>query len=197
MFELLRAMLIAYPLAVLSLAMVVEGPVATVAAGALVGAGVLGWWPVWVVAVAADVLADSCLYALGRSGTRPRIAALLTQLGLGSARRDELSERVTAHLPAVVVGAKIVDVGAVPAFLAAGLSGVSFGRFLSWVTAATVVRAGVLVGLGALLGTALTDELVHRPWIVFLAGATVLAVVAAARVVVGRLAARRSASCAS
>lgn len=65
-----------------------EGPVVTVTAAALAGAGVLPWWSVWLAAASAHVLADTLLYAPGRHGDRGRPRRLLARLGLTDERRD-------------------------------------------------------------------------------------------------------------
>lgn len=132
--------------------MLLEGPVTTVAAGSLVATGVLALVPVWALAVCADVVGDSLLFLLGRCGRHRRVSPLLIRLGLSGARADRLQDRVGRHLPRVVVGAKLVDLGAVPAFLAAGLAGVRYRRFLGWIALTSAVRAAVLVALGLLAG---------------------------------------------
>ncbi len=149
---------------------VVEGPVVTVAAAALAGVGVLPWWGVWVAAASADVLTDTLLHTLGRHGDRGRPRRLLAWLGLTDQRRDTLTVQVHAHLPRVVIAAKLVDLAAVPAFLAVGLAGVRLPRFLAWVVPATVVRSGVLVGIGFLAGDRFSDHLTARPWLLAVGG---------------------------
>lgn len=133
----------------------VEGPAATVGAGSLVGAGVARFWPVWVIVVLADVLGDSLLYLAGRWSRRPWVAALLARAGLTSRRVAGFSR----SLPRLVLTAKLIDVLAVPAFLAAGIARIPYRRFAAWVTAGAAVRAAVLIGAGALLGTRLTGLL--------------------------------------
>jgi membrane-associated protein len=169
-----------------------EGPVVTVAAAALAGAGLLPWWGVWLAAASADVLADSLLYALGRHGDRPRPRRMLARLGLSDERRDTLTARVHAHLPRVVIAAKLVDLGAVPAFLAAGLAGVGLHRFLAWVVPATAVRSGVLVGIGFLAGERFSEDLTARPWLLAVGGLAIGVLLLVGRAVVTRLSHRRS-----
>lgn len=159
-----------WTLALLGLGVLLEGPVVTVLAGSLAGAGLLDWWAVWLVVVAADVLADTLFFVLGRAGRSPRAAPLLTRLGLTESRWEILRDKVENNLPRVVLGAKLVDIGAIPAFLAAGLAGVRHERFLAWVVPATAVRATVLVGIGALVGGRFAAELADRPWILVAAG---------------------------
>jgi membrane protein DedA with SNARE-associated domain len=148
-----------HPYALLGPLVLAEGPAATVLAGSLVGAGLALFWPILLIVVIADVAADSALYVLGRFGTRPRMARLLRRLGLTEARRGRLVSAVTGNLPRVVAGAKAVDIAAVPAFLAAGLARVPYGRFVSWIAAASAVRALILLSLGVLFGREAADLL--------------------------------------
>lgn len=170
-------------LLVIGLGAFLEGPVVTVAAAALAGAGQLPWWGVWLAAVVADVVGDTLLYALGRHGDRPAVARVLARFGLTDARRETLTREVRTHLPRIVVGAKLVDVGAIPAYLAAGLADVGYRRFLSWIVPTTAVRAAVLVGVGYAAGDRLAADLQSRPWLLLVAGVAV-----GVALVVGRLA---------
>jgi len=170
-------------LLVIGLGAFLEGPIVTVAAAALAGAGQLPWWGVWLAAVVADVVGDTLLYALGRHGDRPAVARVLVRLGLSDARREALTREVHTHLPRIVVGAKLVDIGAIPAYLAAGLANVGYQRFLSWIIPATAVRAAVLVGIGYAAGDRLAADLESRPWLLVVAGIAV-----GVALVVGRLA---------
>lgn len=164
-----------------------EGPIVTVAAAALAGAGQLPWWGVWLAALVADVVGDTLLYALGRHGDRPAVARVLARLGLTDARRETLTREVHAHLPRIVIGAKLVDIGAVPAYLAAGLANVGYRRFLAWIIPATAVRAAVLVGIGYAAGDRLANDLQSRPWLLLVGGIAV-----GVALVVGRLAVVRA-----
>lgn len=166
-----------------------EGPIVTVSAAALAGAGRLPWWGVWLAAVAADVLGDAILYWLGRHGDRPRIAGVLARLGLTEQRRAALTSEVQSHLGRLVIGAKLVDIGAVPAYLAAGLARVGFRRFLTWIVPATAVRAAVLVGIGYLAGDRLADDLAGRPWLLLVGGIAVGVALVLGRLVITRIAA--------
>jgi membrane protein DedA with SNARE-associated domain len=181
------------PLLVLGPAMLVEGPIATLMAGAMVGVGLLGWWPAWAAAVAADLIADSLLYLIGRGGTRSGGARLLRRLGLTDDRRDTLRDKVVVNLPRVVLGAKLVDVGAVPAFLAAGLAGVGYRRFLAWNAPATAVRSAVLLGLGAAAGNQLAVTVRTDPWLIALVGLALGLTLLAIHAAITRIAARRGA----
>ncbi|WP_033345876.1 DedA family protein [Catenuloplanes japonicus] len=145
----------------------VEGPAATVSAGAMVGAGLARFWPVWAIVVLAEVAGDSLLYLAGRASARPGAASLLARSGRVGASATRALRRLPgvralpgpAALPRLVVTAKLLDVLAVPAFVAAGVAQLPFRRFAAWVTAGAAVRAAVLLGLGALFGSSLTGLL--------------------------------------
>lgn len=175
----------------MAVGVLVEGPVVTVVAGSLAGAGLLAWQAVWLTAVLADVASDSVLYALGRAGEQPRVRPLLARLGLTDERRDLLREKIDGNLGGVVVAAKFVDVGAVPAFLAIGLSGVPYRRLLRWVVPTAVVRVALLLGLGWLAGAHVADALATRRWLVVVAGVAVAVVLLGTRALWVRLAARK------
>ncbi|MEW1956280.1 hypothetical protein [Kineococcus sp. NPDC059986] len=187
------------PYAALLPALLAEGPVATVAGGALVGAGHAAFVAVWLLAFGTDLVLDSGLFLLGRltrrAGRVGRLgrgaAALAGRLGLTADRREALAARATDHLPALVAGAKLVDVGAVPAFLAAGWSGVPYRRFAGWVAACTALRVSVLLGLGLLAGDrlaatgpGLVADVLATPWLTVLVGVAVGVLVLAGRTVV-------------
>lgn len=176
-------------LVVLVPAMLLEGPVATLIAGSVVGAGLLWWWLAWLAAIAADLVGDSVLYALGRTGRGARVPRLARRLGLTDARWATLREKVDAELPRVVIGSKLVDVGAVPAFLATGMAGVGYRRFMTWNVPATAVRAGLLVGLGALVGRGLADTVVAHPWLAIVGGLALGLTLLGVRALITRIAA--------
>lgn len=157
--QMLWTAVIDHPYLLLGPLVLAEGPAATVLAGSLVGAGLAVFWPILLIVVVADVTADSLLYLLGRFGNRPRVARLLARLGLTDERRVRLTTAVRDNLPRVVMGAKAVDLAAVPSFLAAGLAGIPYRRFVGWVAVASTARAALLIGAGVLFGRGAADLL--------------------------------------
>lgn len=96
---------------------------------------------------------------VGRCGNRPLVARVLRRLGLTEDRRRRLIGSVTRNLPRMVIGAKAVDIAAVPTFLAAGLAGIPYRRFVGWVASASAARAVLLLGVGVLFGREAADLL--------------------------------------
>lgn len=182
------------PLVALGLAVLLEGPIATVVAGSLVGAGHLSWWTVLLTVVVADLLADSVFYLLGRRGFGPRTRRLLSRIGVTESQWAALRETVSTQLPRVVIGAKLVDIGAIPAFLATGMARVPYRRVLAWNAPATAMRAAALTSLGALVGGRLADDVLANPWLAAGCGIALGLVLLAIQAVVTRITARRGAS---
>ena len=93
----------------------------------------------------------------------------------------------------MIVGAKLVDVGAVPAFLATGMASVPYRRVLAWNAPATAVRAGVLVLLGVLAGRQIAAALLAEPWLAAAAGLALALSLTTIRALVVRVVSRRGA----
>lgn len=150
MLALLRSFLTAHPYLALAPMVLVEGPLATILAGALVATGALVWPAALALAVSADLAADCGYYALGRKGQRPWARAHLRRPGLDDARQQRLSAALATGLPQALIGAEVADLGAVPTMLAAGFCGVALHRFLTWNGAITVVKSSALLTVGVL-----------------------------------------------
>lgn len=143
----------------LTLAVAVEGPLATLAAGGVVStsgapaAAVLGLAAVVLAAVVvADVAADSAYFSVGRALGSPRGRRLVRRLPVSDARLGSGARSVAAHFPLAMAGIKIADAAAVPVLVAAGRAGIPYRRFLAWDLVVTLPRAAVLLTVGALAG---------------------------------------------
>lgn len=136
-----------------------EGPLSTVLAGVLAGAGAMTFALAAVLAVAAELTADTAIFTAGRWGLGGRAEAVLTRSGLTAARRAGLAVAVDGNLPGLLLGAKVADVAAIPVILAAGASGTSYPRFLMWSLALSIPKALLLLTVGAAFGTQAADLL--------------------------------------
>lgn len=141
-----------HPYLVLFPLIVIEGPLATVVAGSLVAAGTMTFPLAGALAIAAEISADTAFFTAGRLARHQRVARHLPRLGLTEARRAPLEASLARNLPGVLAGAKIADAAAIPVILAAGASGVGYGRFLAWNLALSVPKSLLLLALGAVFG---------------------------------------------
>ena len=152
----LWAHVLAYPYLVMFSLMVLEGPLAMVTSGMLVATGVMSFLVVLLLAVVADVGADSAYFFAGRFARRStsdgRVTRLLARGGATAERRARLEASVQRSLVRVMLGAKIFDSAAIPVILTAGGAGVRYLRFLRWNLALTIPKAALLLLVGALIG---------------------------------------------
>jgi membrane protein DedA with SNARE-associated domain len=148
----LVSLLSTHPYLLLFPLILVEGPLATVCAGFLISVGVMSWPLAYLLAVTADLTGDSLYYVMGRSGRHPRVHRHLARLGLTGRRLARLEGALRNDLPRTLMGAKIADIAAIPALVAAGLAKVHYGRFLAWASVATLPKTAFLMILGFVFG---------------------------------------------
>jgi membrane protein DedA with SNARE-associated domain len=175
--DILTSLLSAHPYLLLFPLVVVEGPLATVCAGFLVSLGLMSWPFAYPLAVTADLTGDTFYYLLGRSGRRPRVRHHLARSGLTARRLARLEGAFRKkNLAKTLVGAKIADVAAIPALVAAGLAKVGYGRFLAWDSVATLPKTAVLMALGFIFGAQIDPYLDSGSAALLIMGAGILAV---------------------
>lgn len=150
--ETVLSLLETYPYLLLFPLVLLEGPLTTVAAGLFVATGVMEWPSAYAIAVTADLAGDSLYYALGRGARRPGIGRLLARLGLTPERLATMEASFSGKAGGAILGAKVLDAAAVPVFVAAGLTKVSYLRFFGWTAAATVPKAAFLMAMGFFAG---------------------------------------------
>lgn len=147
---------LAHPYLVMFSLMVVEGPVAMVTSGMLVATGAMSFAIAVLLAVAADVGADTAYFFAGRLARRStangRVTRLLARMGATAERRSRLEASVRHSLAKILLGAKVFDSAAIPVIATAGGAGVPYLRFLRWNLAITVPKATLLLLVGALVG---------------------------------------------
>lgn len=136
-----------------------EGPLTTMLAGALVTAGAMTFPLAGALAVAAELTADTAFFTVGRLSRGPQVHAVLTRFGLTAARRAVLEVAVARNLPGVLLGAKVADAAAIPMIIAAGASGVGYARFMAWSGVLSIPKAVLLLTVGAVFGTQATSLL--------------------------------------
>ncbi len=150
--EAIIPLLEAHPYLLLFPLAMVEGPMATVCAGALVSAGLARWAPALSLVVAADLAGDTLYYLIGRSGRRPWAGRLLSRLGLREERLARLEVAFHKNGAKALVGAKVADFAAIPTLTAAGFARMDYGRFLGCNLALTIPKSAALLAIGFFFG---------------------------------------------
>ncbi len=168
----LWAYVLAYPyLAMFSLT-VVEGPLAMVTSGMLVASGVMTFLAAVLLAVAADVGADSAYFLAGRLARRSTSTAASPGCSPGSARppsgaRDS-RHRCSAAWPGSCSAPRSSTARRSRDRPAGGV-GVRYPTFLRWNLVFTVPKATLLLLVGALIGDRIRPYLTPANGILFAA----------------------------
>ena len=164
-----------HPYLVMFTLMVVEGPLAMVTSGMLVATGVMTFVLAALLAVAADVGADTVYFFAGRLARRStangRMTRLLARVGATAERRAQLEASVRGRLARIMLGAKVFDSAAIPVIVTAGGAGVPYPRFLRWNLLITVPKATLLLLVGALVGDRVRPYLTPANSLLLLAAA--------------------------
>ncbi|WP_413730323.1 DedA family protein [Sodalis sp. RH22] len=143
-----------YGYAALFIAVLVEGPMATVFGAILASQGLLHISGVYAVSVAGDLTGDVILYGLGRSG---RITTLLLRRRFdlqGGRQLEPLMARFRRHPGRVLVTAKLTHAAGFVVLLSAGAAKIPLGLFLGFNLLATLPKSGLLLLLGWFAGAA-------------------------------------------
>lgn len=174
--ETIVALASAHGLAIVAPLAVIEGPIVTVIAAWLASRDILDIWAVATVVVAADMVGDLALYALGRWGLHRLPKPWRDRLGLNRARLLGLAKHFRAQGNRTLVIGKLTHTAGAAVLVAAGLGKVRLWRFF-WVNLfATIPKSLFFVGLGYSIGSAYAriDNWITRASLV-LAGVLIVA----------------------
>jgi membrane protein DedA with SNARE-associated domain len=138
----------------------VNEDLACIAAGLLLAAGKIEWWPALAGCFLGIVLGDFGVWLLGRAaGTRAMRWNWVRKV-LTPERLAKLSEQLCEHGGRTAFVARGLPGTRVPLFLAAGILGYCPARFLSWALLAAVLWTPALIFAVVLAG----DSILERGW---------------------------------
>lgn len=169
----------------LAILVAVEGPVVTVLAATMAGAGVLNPWLVIGSATLGNMTADSIWYSLGRLGHFNRLAQHFPWLNRFQPQIAQLEEDVQANgLKFLLLAKLVIWPATIPTLIAAGMAGVAWPKLLFVIISAEVLWTGSLVLFGNLLGSNLPQ---FQAWMQWIAIGGMVAMVLALPLLLGRL----------
>lgn len=144
--------LIQYKYAVIFPIATLEGPIITLVSGFLISLGILSFIPTLVVVFAGDMISDSFYYSLGKRGRT--FVERIKFLHISPARLEKVEKHFEKYPGKTLVISK-ASYGIGSLFLiAAGISKMSYQKFLEYITPLNAVRSTVLLLIGYYLGTA-------------------------------------------
>lgn len=134
-----------------------EGTIAMLTSGAMLALGLVSFWPLFIVLLAADISSDMCWYALGRFGTRALAEHWGRLLGVTAAHLARLDDLFSRYDGRILFLSKLtMGFGlAIATLIAAGMARVPFHRFIAANTAGAVVWVFLLIAAGFYWGNIL------------------------------------------
>ncbi len=135
---------------------ILEGPIVTVLAGYAARLGIFQVPVAFAIVVLGDLVGDSVLYMLGRSGLRRIPVRWLARLGLDPDREATLSSHFAEKGGRTLILGKITHSAGAPILVAAGLARMPFLPFLWYNLLGTLPKSAVFLALGYMLGEAAT-----------------------------------------
>lgn len=154
--ETLSSLLGHYGYVVLFPLAIVEGPIVTIIAGALVSLGYMAFAPAYIVIILGDTVGDVIHYAIGRYGGAPLVRKWGPFLGVKPAHLDSLEESFKKHEAKSYLLGKLAHGVGGAVLVIAGLVRASFARFLGWNVLGTAVKSFALLLLGYYFAHALS-----------------------------------------
>jgi membrane protein DedA with SNARE-associated domain len=144
--------LIQYKYAVIFPIATLEGPIITLVSGFLISLGILSFIPTLIVVLAGDTISDSFYYAIGKRGRA--FVERLKFLHISPARMEKMEKHFEEHPGKTLLISK-ASYGVGSLFLiAAGISKMSYQKFLEYITPMNAARSSILLFIGYYLGRA-------------------------------------------
>ena len=131
----------------LTLLVMVEGPITILLASTAASSGFLDPLPVFVAASIGNLFGDILWYLLGRSGNF-EWALKLKFLKLDRQRIDFLRQSISQHAVKILLIAKLTNGMMVPTLIATGLARVRMRRWFPFIFVANIFTTGAFVSLG-------------------------------------------------
>jgi membrane protein DedA with SNARE-associated domain len=133
---------------VLAFLVLVEGPIAVLAASAAASAGLMRPGLVFLSAAVGNLTADSLWWLLGYAGKPEWIHSLGRRLKIRESQIEHLKRTMVKHATRVMFLCKITLSFSIPALIAAGLLRIPWRRWFPWFVLAEVLWTGSLVLIG-------------------------------------------------
>ncbi len=169
--------------AVLFLAMVIEGPIATISGAFLASLNILNIFIIYVLSILGDVVGDVILFSIGYFGGRPILLKAEKFLKVEKSLVEKISQKFEESGEKIVFYVKVSTGLCWITFLAAGTAKMNFKKFLLFSFLGGIFWSGLLVIIGYFFGFAavkIDAYIQYAGWVIF---AITVAVIIALNVV--------------
>lgn len=141
----------------LAFLVLVEGPIAVLAASAAAASGLMRPGLVFLSAALGNLTADSLWWLLGYAGKPEWIHSVGRRLKIRESQIEHLKHMMVKHATRVMFLSKITLSFSIPTLIAAGLLRIPWKRWFPWFVVAEILWTGSLV----LVGYSTTHALAH------------------------------------
>ena len=141
---------------VLALLVLIEGPIAVLAASAAASAGLMRPGLVFLSAAIGNLTSDTLWWRLGYSGKPEWIHAIGRRLKIRESLIEHLKHNLVKHATRVMFLSKVTLSFSIPTLIAAGLLRIPWRRWIPWYILAEVLWTGSLVLVGYYATAAVT-----------------------------------------
>jgi membrane protein DedA with SNARE-associated domain len=138
--------------AVIFLAMCIEGPVITAAAGFAAALGFFNPFIILTISILGDLIPDSTYYFLGRKSRFKRIESMMQSIGLTHARLERLENLLKKNYYKTLVAMKLTPVPGPFGYMLIGYLKLSYRGFIFICAAVTIPKSVVFLLIGYYFG---------------------------------------------
>jgi len=133
---------------------IIEGPAISILGGLLVRLNYFSFWSLYLVLMAGDLIADMCWYALGYHGARPLVIKYGKCLNITEEALNKTEKVFKEHQIKILFLSKItMGFGfALLVLISAGVSRISFKKFITINFLGQIIWTGFLMSIGYLFG---------------------------------------------
>ena len=155
--ESLIQLLITYRYAMLLVLALIEGPLVCLGAGVMIRFGYFAPIPAFAIVMIGDILPNSVSFFLGKFGNQKKLMhTILQKLHITQHHLDLLETFWVTHTHKTMFSAKLAWGLGVPLFMSAGMTTLSFKKFLASMTWIAFVQYLVIISLGYYLAHSYT-----------------------------------------
>jgi membrane protein DedA with SNARE-associated domain len=141
------------------LAMIIEGPIITLAAAFASSLGIFNVWLIFLLSILGNLLPDILFFSIGRFGREKSLEKYFKYFGLNQQRIKKLENGFKEHAGKTLVFAKLIPPLPIPGIILAGFAKMPTRKFIFISTAFNIISSTICVLVGYYSGWALDNLL--------------------------------------
>lgn len=136
---------------------IVEGPIITMLGGFFVRLGVLDPFLVYIIVVVGDAMGDGLYFAIGYFAGRKFIDWIVRIFRIKNGYEERASKHFNDHGYKTLIAAKLLQGAGPVGLIAAGSSGMPYGRYMRMCVSVSLVQSAIFLIVGILFGHAYAE----------------------------------------